>query len=219
MELWIALGFAECFYMILSQVISGVRYYYTLSEAQRVARSLSDDTSPETAGAEIALLALAALVGAEARPLIKHILVQPDLAPRPREAVVQMLAAMPRVRRCIVQAQGDTLLLTVRRETDSTELDLARLGTDSIRTLVREFGGEDEARPVLIDAAGELLRASWEGLEAWLTGYSGDGAFSYAADSPDEAMAAAGVRAVIWVGFAPAQYSTYESGGNPPLGN
>lgn len=174
-------------------------------------RSLPAGTSPEEAGAEIALLALCAVASAETHGPIAHVVIQPDGAPRPRAAIVQMLAAMPRVRRCLVQRRGDALLLTVQRETDAVELDVTRQGTDEVRTLVHEFGGGDEAGPILVDAKGELLRAPWTGLEAWLTGYSGDGAFSYSADDPDVRMAAAGVRAVICVGFLPAQYTIYES--------
>ena len=178
-------------------------------------RLLPGGTSPEEAGADIALLALCAVASAQTRAPIERVIVQPDGAPLQRAAVVKMLAAMPRVRRCSVQGRGDTLLLTVEGETDALELDLARQGTDSVRTLVREFGGEDFRSPVLVDAGGELLRATWAGLEAWLTGYSGDGAFSYSADDPDEAMAATGVRAVVWIGLPPAQYEYFASWREP----
>jgi hypothetical protein len=166
---------------------------------------------PEETGAEIALMALAAHLSPEVRRPIVHVVVQPDVVRRPRAAVVQMLAAMPPVRCCTAQGQGDALLLTLRRETDAMELELARHGTNSVRTLVRMFGGEADARPVLIDAAGERLRVSWKGLEAWLTGYSGDGAFSHTADDPDEELADAGVRAVVRVGLLTISYTSYEA--------
>jgi hypothetical protein len=175
----------------------------------------SEDATPEEAAAAIALLALRASLP-EPRPLrISPAALLPNLTRLDHAALVRELTKRPRVRRCRIDVTGAGVTLHCAPESDGSALALARNSAQFVRNLRREYGGSDEERSVLVDAAGEQLRVSWIALEAWAAGYSGDGTGSFDVDDPSAALAKGGVRAVVRVGLPPAVYTEFSVSPDP----